>query len=727
MTTRTLISNFKTSGISMMKSTSLEKLQTLIDDCNAAYYNHQSAQLLTDNEFDVLKEYVDRVGAGAAGAGGAGAGAAGATGRDEWCWKRGGKDSNEIVWSGGVLTNKNGPGTSPFIREGGVGAPIDTSSAHEKVKLPYLMASMDKIKPDTKALGMWKQKYGKAHQKIVSVKLDGVSGLFSTEGGVAKLYTRGNGRIGQDISHIISHIPALMNMVKLSSNGDYEITVRGEFIIAKDAFDILRESADEGERMSNPRNFVSGVINSKHSKYYGNIDFVVYELIRYRLHSWTHFLTDVVEPKPSDQFDVIEQHNIPVVDWIAVPNSELTNNMLSERLVRMRKEYKYEIDGLIVADDAKHERFCDEVKNPEHAFAFKMVLSEQIAETKVVAVLWSASKDGYLKPKIQMEPISIGGSTIEFATAFNAGFVVDNKIGVGAVVKIIRSGDVIPTIMEVMAPASVVMLPQDLEWKWGPTKVDIILKNPDENERVKLKRIAHFFSGIGVAGLGEGILKRIMAEGFDTIPVIIKMDLDDFMDIDGFQETLSKKILKNINYSLRDTTVAKIMSVSNIFGRGMGEKKLELLLAEYPEVLIDINGDEYMVDKVERIASIKGFSYNSAEQLAECIDQFIDFTKECGLYKKKVMNFIKRTHKAPDTSHVLYGKTVVLTGFRDKVFETTLKGAGAKLGSSVSSNVFALVVKDSDAAASGNSTKIVKAREIGIDIVDVVRFSKKYL
>ena len=679
MTTRTLISSLKTSGISMLKSTSVGKLQALIDDCNTAYYNHQSAPLLTDNEFDMLKEYVDQVGIDGGGAG-----------------------------------------------QGTVGSPIDTSSAHKKVLLPYLMASMDKIKPDTNALGMWKQKYVKTHQKIVSVKLDGVSGLFSTEGGVAKLYTRGNGRIGQDISHIISHIPALMNMVKLSSNGDYEITVRGEFIIAKDAFDILRESADEGERMSNPRNFVSGVINSKHSKYYGNIDFVVYELIRYRLHSWTHFLTDVVEPKPSDQFDVIEQHNIPVVDWIAVPNSELTNNMLSERLVRMRKEYKYEIDGLIVADNAKHERSI-EVKNPEHAFAFKMVLSEQIAETKVVAVLWSASKDGYLKPKIQMEPISIGGSTIEFATAFNAGFVVDNKIGVGAVVKIIRSGDVIPTIMEVMAPASVVMLPQDLEWKWGPTKVDIILKNPDENERVKLKRIAHFFSGIGVAGLGEGILKRIMAEGFDTIPVIIKMDLDDFMDIDGFQETLSKKILKNINYSLRDTTVAKIMSVSNIFGRGMGEKKLELLLAEYPEVLIDINGDEYMVDKVERIASIKGFSYNSAEQLAECIDQFIDFTKECGLYKKKVMNFIKRTHKAPDTSHVLYGKTVVLTGFRDKVFETTLKGAGAKLGNSVSGNIFALVVKDSEALALGNSTKIVKAREIGIDIVDVARFSKKYL
>ena len=684
MTTRTLISNLKTSGITMLKSTPLEKLHTLVDDCNVAYYNNQSSPLLTDNEFDVLKEYVD-----------------------------------------GIVSN-NDVGMSPFICDGSVGAQIDASSAHTKVKLPYLMASMDKIKPDTKALGMWKKKYGMTYQKIVSVKLDGVSGLFSTDGGVAKLYTRGNGRVGQDISHIISHIPALMNMVKLSSNGDYEITVRGEFIIAKDAFDILRESTNEGERMANPRSFVSGVINSKHSNYYSYIDFVVYELIRYRVHSWTTFLTDSIESKPSEQFDVLEQHNIPVVDWVAVPNSELTNNMLSDRLVRMRKEYKYEIDGLIVADDAKHERSSEE-KNPEHAFAFKMVLSEQIAETKVVAVFWSASKDGYLKPKIQIEPISIGGSTIEFATAFNAGFVVDNKIGVGAVVKIIRSGDVIPTIMEVIAPASVVSLPQDLEWKWGATKIDIILKDPDLNEHVKLKRIAHFFTGIGVVGLGEGIIKRLIGEGFETIPEIIKMDLDDFMDIDGFQEKLSKKILRNIYTSVRDASTAKIMSVSNIFGRGMGEKKLELLLEQFPNVLLDSVKRE---DKIKQISSIKGFSLKSANQLVQYVDTFVTFMNECGISKKGAVAGTRRNVSSANgtpTPHPLYGKSIVFTGFRDKVFETRLTNVGAKVWSSVSKHVMALVVKDRAAILDGRSCKVIKAREHGIPIIDLETFSKKYL
>jgi DNA ligase (NAD+) len=689
MTSRTLISDFKTSGISMLKSTSLSKLQSLVDDCNAMYYNDEHSSLLTDNEFDVLKEYVDRHSAG--------------------------------------------------VDKSVIGAPIAASSAHRKVELPYLMASMDKIKPDTNALSAWKRKYkNSGGHNVVSVKLDGVSGLFSTEGGVAKLYTRGNGRVGQDISHIIKHIPALMGVVE---NCDSEITMRGEFIIAKDAFDVLCENADEGERMSNPRNFVSGVINSKHSKYYSNIDFVAYELIRVKSKK-----SERLDIKPSEQFRILNELGIPVVDWIAVTDKMLTNDMLSGRLVRMRKEYKYEIDGLIVADDAVHQREWDEVKNPDHAFAFKMVLSEQMAEAKVLAVLWSASKDGYLKPKIQIEPVTIGGATIEYATAFNAAFIVEKKIGVGALIKIIRSGDVIPTIMDVVEPADVVMLPdgKGTEWVWNSTKIDIVLKNPEENEEVVLKRIEHFFSGIGAMGLGRGHLKRIIDEGFDSIPDIINMDLEDLIEIDGFQETLSKKIIKNIHSALRETSVAKLMSVSNIFGRGMGEKKLELLIEEYPTVLLDDGRTgEKSNEKIRRIGNIKGFSLKSAERLVMCIDQFIEFTKECGLYKKKILADVAKAGSSGAgssgagssgagssgaESHPLYKKNIVFTGFRDKAFELALTGpdVGAKIGTTISKTVFVVIVKDK-VAMTTNSSKINKARELGIPIIDIATFKKRYL
>ena len=125
----------------------------------------------------------------------------------------------------------------------------------------------------------------------------------------------------------------------------------------------------------------------------------------------------------------------------------LSNEYLSEILIKWRDEYEYEIDGIIVIDDKLYNRITG---NPLHAFAFKMIISEQIAEAKVVNVLWTPSKDGYLKPRVQIEPITLGGVKIEYATGFNAKFIVDNNIGLGSLITIIRSGDVIPHILSVV-------------------------------------------------------------------------------------------------------------------------------------------------------------------------------------------------------------------------------------------------------------------------------------
>ena len=92
-------------------------------------------------------------------------------------------------------------------------------------------------------------------------------------------------------------------------------------------------------------------------------------------------------------------------------------------------------------------------KNPDHAFAFKMVLSDQVAEAKVVHIEWNPSKDGYLKPRVQIEPVELGGVTITYATGKNASFIEKNKIGIGAIIELVRSGDVIPDIKKVVVPA----------------------------------------------------------------------------------------------------------------------------------------------------------------------------------------------------------------------------------------------------------------------------------
>ena len=228
------------------------------------------------------------------------------------------------------------------------------------------MGSMDKIKPDTKALGNWKAKYSGPY--VLSGKLDGISGLYTTDEGEPRLYTRGNGRVGQDISYLIPY---------LRLPKDEGMAIRGEIIVSKKTF------ADKyADTKANARNFVAGVVNAKtvDPQQYRDISFVAYEIIQ-------------PEMKPSEQFSTLEKLDIETV--INRSEDDITNEFLSNTLVEWRESYKYETDGVIVTDDKVYERTD---KNPPQSFAFKMVLSEQVVEAKVVDVLWTASKHGHLKP-----------------------------------------------------------------------------------------------------------------------------------------------------------------------------------------------------------------------------------------------------------------------------------------------------------------------------------------
>ena len=198
------------------------------------------------------------------------------------------------------------------------------------------------------------------------------------------------------------------------------------------------------------------------------MDFVAYEVIRPRL-------------KPSEQMAFLEEHQFKTIKYKV--HKDITNEELSKILVDWRNNYKYQNDGLIVADDKIYLRWK---KNPKHAFAFKMVLSDQKAEAKVLEVIWTPSKDGFLKPKVRIEPIDIGGVTIEYATAFNAAFVEKNKIGMGALIEMVRSGDVIPHILKVITPARQAQMPAG-NYKWNATHVDIVLDDIKGNTNVQEK------------------------------------------------------------------------------------------------------------------------------------------------------------------------------------------------------------------------------------------------
>ena len=364
-------------------------------------------------------------------------------------------------------------------------------------------------------------------------------------------------------------------------------------------------------------------------------------------------------------------------------------------------------------DDAKYDR---KIGNPDYAFAFKMVLSDQIAEAKVVDVIWTPSKDGYLKPRVQIEPINLGGVKIEYATGFNGAFIHDNKVGIGSIIELIRSGDVIPHIRKVTVQAEQGKMPT-VPFKWNDTHVDIMLENIDSDETVREKNIAGFFKGIQVDGLGAGNIARIIQAGYDTVPKIIKMTEANLLGVEGFQKKTAAKLYNGIKEKIVAAPLITIMSASNVFGRGFSEKRLELIMEAHPDILIS---EDTPAQKVARIAAIKGMATKSAEAFVERIPHFLEFIVAAGIDSKLAVSNKKKT---VDESHPLFGKSIVMTGFRDSELQEKLKNVGAKLGSSVSKNTFAVLVKDIDE----DTGKAADARKLGIPLMTPEGFTAKYL
>jgi NAD-dependent DNA ligase len=353
-----------------------------------------------------------------------------------------------------------------------------------------------------------------------------------------------------------------------------------------------------------------------------------------------------------------------------------------------------------------------------------MVLSDQIAESIVTDVIWEASKNGYLKPRVRIEPIHLGGVKIEYATGFNGKFIEDNNIGIGALIEIIRSGDVIPYIKSVSVPAEKAKMP-DQPYIWTDTHVDVILENANNDPTVILKNISGFFITIGVDGLAKGNIKRIIEAGYDSIPKIIHMSKYDFEKV-GFK-TLSNKFVEGIHKKLEDASLINIMSASNKLGRGISEKTIELIMKSEPNILLSKDSNE---NKMEKLMNVKGIGKINATTFVENIPEFLKFLHDCDLdhklFKNEMKNEMKNeieNHNSKDNTHILFDKKIVMTKIRDKEIIEKVKEFGGIIEDSIKSDTFALIVKSKD----DNSNKMEKAKDKNIPIFTVEEFKNKYM
>ena len=573
-----------------------------------------------------------------------------------------------------------------------IGAPIKSKN---KVKLDYHLGSMDKIKPtDSGKFDSWIKNYKGPYN--LSDKLDGVSALLVYKKNESiKLFTRGTATEGQDITVLIKYlnlptfdeIKEYVSKKKIvSDNKNNLIAFRGELIINQKIFE-----KNWGDILKNARNSVAGLVNSKNinSDLAKDTNLVLYE---------------VVDPflKIDDQFKILNELGFKVVKNKIV--NTISFEILSKYLRDRRSNGEYLIDGIIITDSKKHDRNTD--GNPEYAFAFKDILEDQIAQSTIIKIEWNISKNGYLNPTVIIEPVSIGGVEIKRVSAHNAKYVVDNKLGVGAKIELIRSGDVIPYIQKVIKPALKIDLPKG-KWHWNETEVDII-SNDMESDELKIKNLQFFFSTLNTKGMGEKNVEKIYNSGLNTIEKILKASESDLLKIEGFKEKTSSNLILAIKESLTNVNLAKLIAASNALGEGMGERRLKQVLDTYPNLITDYKkwSKKEFIDKIKEL---EGWEDKTSSVLVNNFDEFIKFYN-------KIKSYITLEKKKEIKQSKLTGSIIVLSGFRDNDLQEKLESIGVKISSSVSKNTDYLIVKDQDTINEGTG-KVQKAQDVGVKII----------
>ena len=653
-----------------------------------------------------------------------------------------------------------------------IGATVINSD--DAVKLPFYMGSLDKVKPNEKSLSKWFEKHNK--NIVISEKLDGLSALLiisleaqqkmlsgkekkdskdSKEGNLQmQLYKHGDGYEGQDISHLLKHIsishtgittpttpttPTNTNtlnnnkaLIAMLSSNSGTIALRGEIIIKNTLY-----NTKYNKMYPKARSLVAGIVNTKKPdiSIVKDMEIIFYEIIN------PNTLTFL------QQFEMLEKMGFNTAKY-KLYNS-LIESSLPSILIDYKKQSNYEIDGIVLADSTQvYKRYIK--GNPEYSVAFKMQLEEQIASTTVVNVEYNISKHGTLAPRIEYKPIMIKGDSHQFTTGFNLKYIVDNNINIGTEIKIIKSGDVIPYIYEFIKHSSApLMPPKELKWHWNATHVDGIVDDIENNTDVRAQKLVAFFKVMCIDGIGIGVINKFISAGYDSLKVILSLTPDIIASLGGFQIKSAINIYNAINKVLSiPQPLYRVMVASGVFGIGLGEKKLQTMLDTIPNFMEKWQKKQITLNILNEII---GFNDKTSTLVINSMDNFIKWLILHPMCKyiqdvfpaqnTQQLSNSTSTSTSTSTAHAtsipntksitniiinntrLTGMVAVFTGIRNAELETLITALGGVIGSVITGKTTIIIAKNPN----DNSSKLNKARETGIEIINITDFEKKYI
>ena len=543
------------------------------------------------------------------------------------------------------------------------------------VKLPYFMGGMDKYY-NSEEIQKWVCKNDGPY--TITDKLDGNSGILVKNGNSIKLYSRGDGTFGRDLSSLIP----FLNIPNLEL--DY-IAVRGEIIISKQNYEPYKDV------YKNPRSFTNGITTRKDTKYNHLLDFVAFDLVE-----------PVLETHESFKYLHSLGFKIPNTTQMTSINKEL----LTEILDKHRDNSSYIIDGIIVTNSGKYEPI--QSGNPKHSMAFKVNgLGEQ---TIVKNVVYNASKYGKLVPVIECEPIVISGSTISNISGQSAKYILENRINVGTEIRVILSGEIIPYIVNIYSSESIEsgLLPT-CDFDWDSTKTHIYSKASNDKS-VLAKRIVSFIKTLGIEYVSIGIINKLIENGYETLSDILQITKDKLLEIDGFKEVLATKIVTSIESKIQnEISLDILMTASLCFGSGLSRKRIQSALSKYPDLL----HKEY---SIEDFNNINGFSDKTSNSFKIGLEKFKKFLIQNPFLKISNLSVSDDIDPDQDQEQI----SVVLTGFRDKKIMDSPK---VKILNSISKKIDFLIIQNSEY----KNKKVELAKELGIPVITKEEFYSKLL
>jgi DNA ligase (NAD+) len=551
--------------------------------------------------------------------------------------------------------------------------------------LPVIMGSQDKVIAGQGSLERWTKKQTASF--VVSEKLDGLSALYVYTPQKRSLYLRGDGVKGVDVSRIIS-------AVKVPAAGLGSAIVRGELVMPS-------ASVPAG---SIGRSLINGWVHRA-----VDAETVPAELAAVRFVAY-----QVLEPagmSRSQQFTWLGSRGFEVPWWAAVAAAATAANEkeLLATFMERKAASAYPLDGLVLATDTVPVALGGgEARNPPDSVAFKASLDEQKAETTVVGVVWTASRQGMLIPRIQIEAVEIGGATIQWLSGHNAALIASEGIGPGARIIVRRSGDVIPALDEVLEKVDAALPPADT-WTWDATKVHAMAAAATGGGGAAAEATApallHALQTLGVEGIGPGLVAKLCEAGFDTMIKLWKAEPAALAAAIGAGR--GPALLASLKARRATASMSQLLVASNRLPRGVGERKMR--------VLFDLDANPRAWAAAAAAAAVPGWSADSLAELFKALPKAIMWVEGSfpGAQVQTPETPFTQIQEAPVAS-----KFVVFTGVRDKELEGLLAAKGWAIQDAVSGKTSCLVV----ASPIKESAKTKKATQLGVKIMTISEF-----